>query len=1086
MSDLFILWTIPTMLDRISSKISGNYNEKRIKELQPMIDQINAIYESYHELSDEEIKGKTPEFQKRIADGESLDDILPEAYATVKQACKRMCGQSFDVKGSKQEWNMIPYDVQLIGGIVLHQSTIAEMKTGEGKTLVAALPTYLNALTGKGVHVVTVNDYLASRDAQWIGYLYQRLGLTIGTVVKGVPLQERREQYGRDITYVENSELGFDYLRDNLVKTKRERNLLRRPLNFALIDEIDSILIDEARTPLIISRPADEPTDKYLYYAKIAKSLVPAKGKKKVSKWFLQERLNDIKEEDEKKDDEDQKGDFFIDEKTKTAILSSQGIEKLEKMLGVKNLYSDIGYQEIHHIENALKAQWVYRNNKEYIIKDGEVMIVDQNTGRAMKGRRFSQGLHQAIEAKEWLPIKRESKTMATITYQNFFKQYDKLAGMTGTATTEGEEFEKIYELGVLAIPTNKPILRVDKGDKVYFSQKAKRNHALEYIDFAHKAGQPILIGTSAIHTSEYVAKMLNQKGIKHSVLNAKFHEQEAKIVENAGRKGSVVVATNMAGRGTDIKLDKELNLTIAKNYASWMKKTVTAKDPSIVSATVYSSLEFERTIDAIQKEFNLTEEQTIASYKSRQSNEEKTLSRRIKLNTNKKRDNTQWFAEILVKDPWAEGAETIEKDLHYGLMILATEKHDSRRIDNQLRGRAGRQGDPGISVFMVALDDDIMRKVWWEKIRSMASLLLSKEELDEMELTQKQFTRSIERGQTQMEWRHFSTRKHLFDYDSVVNKQRQKTYRKRDMMLDALDETEVALASWEAISPVLEELLSLIQPVVESIITEHIEVLKTPALELQNIVKKEFNIELSDKEKADIHNKHTLIEKIANHIEQHIQTAEEKVPHHVVNRLLANMYLQVIDRYRVDHIDTMQQLRDKVGLMSYAQQDPLVIYKKEAYEKFLALNKNIQRDTVINMANIDRDHLQERVGEAQKRQEEKQKQLMEKLQWAKLNEAMKTVNALLGGSTAWLKTEQEKKKAIFQDEDGFEVFELEDSSDENKERKNIAEVIDTNTNKKLRPNDKVNVKYPDGRIEYELKYKKVKADVESGKLTIV
>lgn len=435
---------------------------------------------------------------------------------------------------------MVPYDVQLLGGIVLHNGAISEMKTGEGKTLVATLPVYLNALEGKGVHVVTVNDYLASRDSQQMGFLYERLGLSCGSVVKGTPIHLRREEYGKDITYVENSELGFDYLRDNLTRTLNERNVIWRPLNFAIVDEVDSILIDEARTPLIISQPSAEPTEKYAYYSKIVRMLTPCSGKKKTPKGFLAEVLN--KEEEQEED-----GDYYIDEKNKNVTLSGQGITKLEKILNVENLYKDFGFDEIHHIENALKAQACYHDNKDYIVHEGEILIVDEHTGRTMPGRRYSEGLHQAIEAKENVNIQRESQTLATITYQNFFKLYKKLAGMTGTATTEGEEFEKIYDLEVLSIPTNRTVIRVDQNDKVYFNQNAKRNAVVDYIKFYHEAGVPILIGTSSIHTSELVSNILRDIQVQHYVLNAKFHQQEAEIVSNAGKMNSVVVATNMA-----------------------------------------------------------------------------------------------------------------------------------------------------------------------------------------------------------------------------------------------------------------------------------------------------------------------------------------------------------------------------------------------------------------------------------------------------------------------------------------------------------------------------------------------------------
>ncbi len=556
------------MINRLMNLIGGDYNQKQIDAILPLVRDINHLYAEFDSLSDAAIQAKTDEFKTRLQAGETLDDLLPEAFAVVKQACKRLVGTTVKVKGQELTWNMIPYDVQLIGGIILHQGKIAEMKTGEGKTLVAVAPVYLNALAGKGVHVVTVNDYLASRDSEWMAHVYTWLGLSVGAVVKSTPLHTRREEYAKDITYVENTELGFDYLRDNLVKTLAERSLTWRPLNYAIVDEIDSILIDEARTPLIISQPREEPTEKYSYYAQVVNLLSPCSAKKKVSKGFIQEILND---EYGKEQEED--GDYYIDEKTKTAQLSGKGIAKLEEILKVENIYKDMGYGEIHHIENALKAKAVYIKDKDYIIVNGEILIVDEHTGRTMPGRRFSEGLHQAIEAKENVKIQRESQTMATITYQNFFKQYAKLCGMTGTASTEGEEFNKIYELEVVIVPTNKTILRVDMNDKVYFNQHTKRKFVKDYIKFYHEIGQPILIGTADIATSEYVSKLLDKEAIVHYVLNAKFHEQEANIVSNAGKYKSVVVATNMAGRGTDIKLEEGLNEKMAQNYLKFFLK---------------------------------------------------------------------------------------------------------------------------------------------------------------------------------------------------------------------------------------------------------------------------------------------------------------------------------------------------------------------------------------------------------------------------------------------------------------------------------------------------------------------------------
>jgi len=884
------------MLNRILSKIAGDYNQKEINRISQTVQKINTKYEEFNWLTDQEIKNKTDEFKTRLTKWETLDDILPEAFATVKQACKRMVWQKYDVKGEEVERNMIPYDVQLVWGIALHEWQISEMKTWEGKTLVAVLPVYLNALEWKGVHVVTVNDYLASRDAARMAHVYNRLGMSVGCVVKWVHPSKRRAEYEKDITYVENSELGFDYLRDNLVKSMEARSLLRRPLNYAIVDEIDSILIDEARTPLIISEPKAEPTEKYTHYARIVKSLSPCTNKKSVSKGLLSELMKDAKWE--KKQEED--GDYYIDEKTKTASLSWRGIAKLEQMLKVENLYKDIWYEEIHHIENALKAQAVYNKDKEYLVKDWEVMIVDEHTGRTMPGRRFSEGLHQAIEAKENVKIQRESKTMATITYQNFFKQFNKLSWMTGTAVTEGEEFNKIYELSVLEIPTNKPIIRVDKNDKVFFNQTAKRKFVRDYIEFYHEIGQPILIGT-------------------YSVLNAKFFEQEANIISNAWKFWSVVVATNMAWRGTDIKLDKTLNPKLANNYAKRIKKQL--QNWNNVSAVVYSNIEFELTLDWIKNIFELDDQQIRQAEKSSIKTKDWTIN--IKFN-NKKSKANEAFAEIIFQN--SENQETIQKDFHYWLFILWTEKHESRRIDNQLRGRAGRQWDPGISIFFVALDDLIMRKMWWERIQQMAGVLMKKEELEQMELSQKQFTNSIIKAQEQMEWRHFSIRKHLFDYDNVINKQRQRIYWTRDeIIFSEMEEEKKKKYLIHAKQQILDN--------IEIIIKKQIETAKTVKQNITDFldtIQKEMNFTFKTETITELQqlNYQTLWKELIKQFQTRFVEQTKNIDDKTFYKVLKDVNLHYIDTLRVNHIDEMQYLREKVGLMGYAQMDPLIVYK--------------------------------------------------------------------------------------------------------------------------------------------------------------
>jgi len=913
----------------------------------PLVDQANHWFTQYESLTDEDFPKKTQEFKDRIAAGETTDDLLPEAFGLVKQACKKLLGREITVRGEPMTWDMVPYDVQLLGGVVLHKGIISEMKTWEGKTLVAVAPVYLNALEGKGVHVVTVNDYLASRDSDWMAYVYRFLGMTVGCVTKRAPLQGRRELYGCDITYVENSELGFDFLRDNLVKTMGERSMSWRPMHYAIVDEIDSILIDEARTPLIISEASEEATEKYVYYAQIVRMLSPCSIKKHVSKGLLNELLN------EKEQEQEEDGDYYIDEKTKTVALSGRGIQKLEEILKVENLYRDIGYEEIHHMENALKAQAVYQLDTEYIIVNGEVLIVDEHTGRTMPGRRFSEGLHQAIEAKEGVRIQRESKTLATITYQNFFKQYKKLAGMTGTATTEGEEFEKIYELSVLEIPTNKPTIRVDRHDKVYFNQAAKWRFVKEYIKFAHSMGQPILIGTSSIETSESVSRILEKENIVHYVLNAKFHEQEAHIVAQAGKLSSVVVATNMAGRGTDIKLEKGLNDKVADNYANWIMDQVAPKAsakqaPMSVSAVVYSDVEANLTIDGLMRRWNLTEEQIQAAQKSTLTLEKCTL--RIVFNK-KSKSAEDAYAQFMITPIWIDKPELIEKDFHYGLFILGTEKHESRRIDNQLRGRAGRQGDPGVSVFFVALDDLIMRKMGGERIQSMASMLLKKDELESLELTQKQFTSSIVRSQKQMEAWHFGIRKHVFEYDSVINKQRQAIYKKRDDIL--MSESDPTLQK-----AFVEKMLADLPLNITDLVAQQVATAQTLDQSIPSflaVFTKELwlTIDAATLEKFSALSYAELASELETYIINYVTQKYQALAPEVVYNVMREIYLYHVDSLWMKHIDEMEYLRDKVGLMGYAQIDPLVIYKKEAFEKFQTLLWRLKVDVTTYLIGV-------------------------------------------------------------------------------------------------------------------------------------
>jgi len=1019
--------------------MAWDQNKKQLSSLEPTIKKINLLFQEYDTFTDEEIKNKTQEFKNRLNPKdksqkiETLEDILPEAFATVKQACKRLLNTSFEVKWDNLVWNMVPYDVQLVGSLILHQWKIAEMKTWEWKTLVAVMAVYLNALLGKWVHLVTVNDYLASRDAQWMWYLYERLGLSIGCVVKWVAVSQRRSQYEKDITYVENSELWFDYLRDNLVKTMRERVLLWRPLNFAIVDEIDSILVDEARTPLIISEPREEPTEKYAYYASIVGSLSPCTTKREISKGLLHEIMNESKWKNKSKEED---GDYYIDEKTKTVSLSSAGIARLEKILKVENLYSDIWYEEIHHIENALRASAVYRNNKEYIIQNGEVMIVDEHTWRAMQGRRFSEWLHQAIEAKEGVQIKRESQTMATITYQNFFKQYKKLSGMTGTALTEAEEFSKIYELDVFEVPTNKPIIRVDQTDKVFFNQKAKWKSIKDYIKFYHKMGQPILIWASTIQTSEQISKLLDKEIITHSVLNAKFHEQEAHIVSNAGKYKSIVVATNMAWRWTDIKLEPELNKKLANNYAKRINSLL--KNKNWASVVAFSSIEFELTMDGIKNVMQLTDEEL------RHAEKERLIKENYEMHVifnNKKSQPTDAFAEIRFIYTWEKDeentkaqSEVIKKDLYYGLFILGTEKHESRRIDNQLCGRAGRQWDPGISVFFVALDDDIMKKMWWEKIQQMASLLLSKDELEEMELTQKQFTSSIVRAQKQMEWRHFWIRKHLFDYDSVIDKQRQRIYRQRDLIMatelggKSSDPVELKVKQDEFIKTTIEN----IKVDVELIIKNKIEKAQEINQEISDFIETEEkvrNMKISEelKNKSYSKLKAVLIELVIAKFEKTISDVESNRLYLIFKEII----LHNIDTLWIDHIDEMQHLRDKVWLMWYAQMDPLIVYKQESYEKYQWFLYRLKLETTQTLVNVNYEMPQQ----IRQNRQQIDSSYLDLLHSLSKNGQQK----------------EDNRKKIFEDEDWYEIFE---ATNINEEEQVIEWPIDTNKKKKIRPND--------------------------------
>lgn len=797
------------MVYKLLNKILGDPNEKALKKLWPTVEQINKICDEYeNKIKEEDLPAKTEEFKQRLTKGETLDDILPEAFALVKHACRVIKGKKWDVRGNDTEWFMIPFDVQLLGGLVLHNGQIAEMKTGEGKTLVSTLAVYLNALTEKGVHVITVNDYLATRDAEWMGGLYRALGLSVGIIAHGQNPEEKKAAYACDITYGTNNEFGFDYLRDNM--NSSEENLVQRDLNYAIVDEVDSILIDEARTPLIISAPAEESTGKYMRYAQL---------------------IGDLREH----------SDYVIDEKAKTATLTDEGIAKMEQKLGVENIYTDAGFLEVHHMEQALKAKTVYNRDIDYVVKDDEIIIVDEFTGRLMQGRRYSDGLHQAIEAKEKVEIKRESKTLATITFQNYFRIYKKLAGMTGTAMTEAEEFLTIYGLDPISIPTNKPIRRDDQPDMVFKNQKGKYLAVAKRVKEAHEKGQPALIGTISIEKSEVMSRLLKIENVPHAVLNAKHHEMEAEIVAKAGEKGAVTIATNMAGRGTDIKL--------------------------------------------------------------------------------------------------GPGVEEIG-----GLLVIGTERHESRRIDNQLRGRSGRQGDRGASQFFVSMEDELMRLFGAERIKNMMETLKVP---DDMPIQNKWISNSIESAQKKVEGRNFDIRKHLVEYDDVMNKHREIMYSRRKKVLESEN--------------VKNEILILIEKEVEIIVQNHtpdsVENMEWSYNEIVEDVKAIQSNEdnpLIVEEIQDITDREKLIEKIKLYLFGEYQKKEDLLTDEdIMRRLEKSVYLNVIDALWMEHIDNMQQLRESVALKGYGQRDPLIEYKEESFITFSKLLASIQHNTVNTLFKI-------------------------------------------------------------------------------------------------------------------------------------
>ena len=843
--------------------IFKSYSEKEVKRVMPIVNKINALEEEISKLTDEELKNKTNIFKKEIEEGKTLDELLPEAFAVVREASKRVLG-------------MRHFDVQLIGGIILHQGRIAEMKTGEGKTLVATLPVYLNALTGKGVHVITVNDYLAKRDSEWMGKLYKFLGLSVGLVIAGMEPSEKKKAYACDITYGTNNEYGFDYLRDNMVIYKDQ--LVQRGLNYAIVDEIDSILIDEARTPLIISGRANQSSDLYKKANDFVKRLKP--------KVIVEE---DVKNEEQAEDNE--KYDYIVDLKAKSASLTQKGIKKAEEEFRLDNFNDIENSTLVHHVNQALRAHGIMKRDIDYIVKDGEVLIVDEFTGRIMYGRRYNNGLHQAIEAKEGVRIADESKTLATITFQNYFRMYDKLSGMTGTAMTEEAEFEEIYNLDVIAIPTNKPMIREDKNDAIYKNEKGKFNAIVQSIKESNSKGQPVLVGTVSIEKSEKLSKILQKEGIKHEVLNAKYHEKEAEIIAQAGKFGAVTIATNMAGRGTDIMLGGNSEY-LAKQE---MRKNKISNELIEEANTFYET-------------------------------------------DNKEILNAREMFKKLEKKYDEEIKEEKEKVIKAGgLKIIGTERHESRRIDNQLRGRSGRQGDPGESKFYIGLDDDLMKIFGGDIITKVYNAVGMDEN---MPIEMKVLSKQVENAQKKIEGRNFSIRKNVLKYDEVMNAQREIIYKQRRQVLDGENINENIL---NMISSLAEEVISSYATSEEEI---NIESLNT---EIMNI----FGIDMNDFIKENIKDSNAIIEELQKQATEKYTQKEQEIGNDELRELERVVMLKVVDQKWMDHIDAMEELKNGIGLRAYGQQDPVVKYRIEGMDMFEEMVFDIKHDVVKMLMNL-------------------------------------------------------------------------------------------------------------------------------------
>ena len=839
------------------------YSEKEVKRVRPIVEKINSLEPAMKELSDSELVAKTPYFKEQLKNGKTLDDILPEAFAVVREASKRTLG-------------LRHFDVQLIGGIILHQGRIAEMKTGEGKTLVATLPVYLNALTGEGVHVITVNDYLAKRDSEWMGNLYRFLGLSVGLVIAGMNPKQKQEAYACDVTYGTNNEFGFDYLRDNMVIYKNQ--LVQRKLKYAIVDEIDSILIDEARTPLIISGRGAQSSNLYQKADHFVKKLQ--------AKVIIEEDDKDYEQEED-----NEKYDYIVDLKAKSATLTQQGIKKAEQEFGLEN-FNDLENSElVHDVNQALHANGIMKKDKDYIVKDGQVLIVDEFTGRIMYGRRYNDGLHQAIEAKEHVKINDESKTLATITFQNYFRMYEKLSGMTGTAMTEEAEFQEIYKLDVVEIPTNKQMIRKDNSDIIYKNEDAKFRAVIADIKKAHEKGQPVLIGTVSIDKSEKLSKLLDKEGIPHEVLNAKYHEKEAQIIAQAGKFGAVTIATNMAGRGTDIMLGGNSEY-LAKQEMRKLKYT----DEEIEDAAAH----------------NETDDKAILSAREKFNELEKKFDNEIK----------------------EEKEKVIEAG---GLKIIGTQRHESRRIDNQLRGRSGRQGDPGESRFYIGLDDDLMKIFGGDIVTKVYNTLGADED---MPIESRLISKAVENAQKKVEGRNFSIRKNVLQYDDVMNVQRTVIYEQRRDVLDGMN--------------LKESILKMMDSVVELIVDSHI--VDGEEVNKESIAQDiETNLGISDVAalKTEKFDRNALVDELIAKVHEIYASKETEFGEENLRELERVVMLKIVDQKWMDHIDNMDELKKGIGLRGYGQQDPVVQYRLEGTEMFDDMIEDIRMDVVKILLNI-------------------------------------------------------------------------------------------------------------------------------------